>query len=57
MVEVTMTAVVGHLLSSDFQSQYRSWRNVAPVELFEAGILKQTTKVLLVQEGFYCRRP
>ncbi|GJJ71382.1 DNA topoisomerase III [Entomortierella parvispora] len=46
MVEVTMTAVVGHLQSLDFHSQYRSWLTVAPVELFEAGIQKHISKDL-----------
>jgi DNA topoisomerase-3 len=33
-----MTSVAGHLLSHDFESQYRSWRSCDPSALFEAQI-------------------
>ena len=33
-----MTSVAGHLLSHDFESQYRSWRSCEPKALFEARI-------------------
>lgn len=33
-----MTSVLGHLLSHDFDSQYRSWRSCEPSQLFEARI-------------------
>lgn len=36
--EVTMTSVAGHLLSHDFDSQYRNWRSCDPSALFEARI-------------------
>ena len=33
-----MTSVAGHLLSHDFESQYRSWKSCEPSTLFEARI-------------------
>ena len=36
--DVTMTSVAGHLLSHDFDSQYKSWRSCEPSALFEARI-------------------
>ncbi|KAK4541428.1 hypothetical protein LTR36_008029 [Oleoguttula mirabilis] len=35
---VTMTSVLGHLLSHDFDAQYKSWRSCDPSALFEAHI-------------------
>ncbi|CAG8656700.1 6260_t:CDS:10, partial [Acaulospora colombiana] len=43
-VRVTMTSVLGHLLSSDFSSEYRSWEKVSPLTLFDAPIEKFVTK-------------
>ncbi|CAG8705748.1 10050_t:CDS:10, partial [Acaulospora morrowiae] len=43
-VRVTMTAVLGHLLSSDFSSEYKLWDKVSPLTLFEAPIVKFVTK-------------
>ncbi|KAF3770002.1 hypothetical protein M406DRAFT_34535 [Cryphonectria parasitica EP155] len=37
--EVTMTAVLGHLTSTDFEDGFRNWRHPPPVALFNAPIL------------------
>ncbi|KAG0313479.1 DNA topoisomerase [Dissophora globulifera] len=50
MVQVVMTAVRGHLLSSDFPLRYKKWSGCAPVELFEAQVEKATSKDLLAVE-------
>ncbi|KAG0049671.1 DNA topoisomerase [Gryganskiella cystojenkinii] len=49
MIEVVMTAVLGHLLSSDFPSRY-GWRSCHPVELYDAEIVKQTSQHLQAVE-------
>ncbi|KAK5108740.1 hypothetical protein LTR62_007887 [Meristemomyces frigidus] len=36
--EVTMTSVLGHLVSRDFESRYNNWRACDPSALFEAPI-------------------
>ncbi|CAH1767113.1 3439_t:CDS:10 [Entrophospora sp. SA101] len=40
MVEVTMTAVSGHLMKYDFAPEYRKWDSCAPLVLFQAPIIK-----------------
>ncbi|KAI1297408.1 DNA topoisomerase [Mortierella claussenii] len=50
MAHVVMTAVRGHLLSTDFPQRYRKWYSCAPVELFEVDIEKSTSKDLLAVE-------
>lgn len=37
--DVTVTSVAGHLFSTDFPQQYRSWHSCTPAELFEARIV------------------
>ncbi|KAF2857658.1 prokaryotic type I DNA topoisomerase [Piedraia hortae CBS 480.64] len=37
--QVTMTAVSGHLLSRDFDSEYTNWNLCDPIALFEANII------------------
>ncbi|RHZ46274.1 hypothetical protein Glove_627g32 [Diversispora epigaea] len=44
MVDVTMTSVLGHLLASDFTSEYSSWDKVSPLTLFDAPIVKFVAK-------------
>ncbi|KAG0022004.1 DNA topoisomerase [Entomortierella chlamydospora] len=51
MAHVVMTAVRGHLQSSDFPQQYRKWSSCAPVELFEIEIEKSTSKDLISVEN------
>ncbi|OAX81090.1 hypothetical protein ACJ72_04572 [Emergomyces africanus] len=36
---VTMTSVLGHLTSLDFESQYRSWHACPPSQLFDAPVV------------------
>nr|POE88077.1 dna topoisomerase 3 [Quercus suber] len=36
--DVIMTSVLGHLISQDFDSQYKSWMSCDPISLFEANI-------------------
>ncbi|KAI9852659.1 MAG: DNA topoisomerase [Thelocarpon superellum] len=36
---VTMTSVIGHLISLDFESQYRGWKSCPPGRLFDAPIV------------------
>ncbi|KAJ1911822.1 DNA topoisomerase 3-alpha, partial [Tieghemiomyces parasiticus] len=38
--EVTVTSVAGHLMNIDFGPEYKSWKAVDPVLLFEAPIVK-----------------
>lgn len=40
-----MTAVRGHLTSLDFPQQYRKWYACAPVDLYEAPMVKSTSQV------------
>ena len=35
---VTMTSVLGHLTSQDFDPRYKSWKSCEPSQLFEATI-------------------
>ncbi|KAK1065262.1 DNA topoisomerase [Friedmanniomyces endolithicus] len=35
---VTMTSVLGHLLSHDFDARYKAWKSCDPSQLFEASI-------------------
>ncbi|KAF9207227.1 DNA topoisomerase [Haplosporangium sp. Z 27] len=51
MAHVVMTAVRGHLQSTDFPLRYRKWSSCAPVELFEAQIEKSTSKDLISVES------
>ncbi|KAF8983156.1 DNA topoisomerase [Entomortierella lignicola] len=51
MAHVVMTAVRGHLQSTDFPLRYRKWSGCAPVELFEAQIEKSTSKDLISVES------
>jgi DNA topoisomerase-3 len=37
--QVTMTSVVGHIMSSDFGKEYGSWSSSSPLALFEAPII------------------
>ena len=43
---MTMTSVLGHLMSLDFVEQYKSWRSCAPLELFDAPIRKTVSAEL-----------
>ena len=36
--DVTMTSVLGHLLSHDFEARYRAWESCDPGQLFDARI-------------------
>ncbi|KAJ3163200.1 DNA topoisomerase [Geranomyces michiganensis] len=42
--DVVMTAVLGHLMESDFLPEYKNWRNCDPIELFHAGIITDVHK-------------
>ncbi|KAF9979749.1 DNA topoisomerase, partial [Modicella reniformis] len=46
VAHVVMTAVRGHLLSTDFPLRYRKWASCAPVQLFELEIEKRTSEDL-----------
>lgn len=37
-VDFTVTAVAGHLMSSDFTEQHRKWNSCEPFALFDAPI-------------------
>ncbi|KAG0353951.1 DNA topoisomerase [Gamsiella multidivaricata] len=50
MTHVVMTAVRGHLMSTDFPTQYRKWGSCAPVQLFELQVEKATSKDLISVE-------
>ncbi|KAF9426863.1 DNA topoisomerase [Entomortierella beljakovae] len=50
IAHVVMTAVRGHLQGTDFHQNYRKWNSCAPVELFDAQIVKHTGKDLLSVE-------
>ncbi|KAF8940680.1 DNA topoisomerase, partial [Dissophora ornata] len=50
MAHVVMTAVRGHLFSTDFPQQYKKWSSCAPVQLFELQIEKATSKDLIAVE-------
>ncbi|RKP36084.1 DNA topoisomerase [Dimargaris cristalligena] len=39
--QVTVTSVAGHLMRIDFPPEYRSWRAVDPVALFQAPLVKE----------------
>lgn len=39
--KITVTALLGHLMSVDFPPRYRSWSSCNPVELFHANVEKQ----------------
>ncbi|KLJ05747.1 DNA topoisomerase III [Blastomyces silverae] len=41
---VTMTSVIGHLTSLDFDSQYRSWNSCPPGRLFDAPVIDSVAK-------------
>ncbi|OJD19705.1 hypothetical protein AJ78_00328 [Emergomyces pasteurianus Ep9510] len=41
---VTMTSVLGHLTSLDFESQYRSWHSCPPSQLFDAPVVDFVAK-------------
>lgn len=45
---VTMTSVIGHLTSLDFDQQYRKWNSCAPSQLFEAPIVSQVAQVRIL---------
>lgn len=36
--DITVTAVAGHLMSSNFQDSHKSWRSCDPFDLFHATI-------------------
>jgi DNA topoisomerase III len=36
---VTMTSVLGHLTSLDFESQYKGWKSCPPGQLFDAPVI------------------
>lgn len=40
---MTMTSVLGHLISHDFTTEYNDWKSVPPESLFEAPIQKYVT--------------
>lgn len=45
--DFTVTAVAGHLTSSDFDDQYRKWSSCDPRDLFDARIRTFVTQVRL----------
>lgn len=45
-VNFTVTAVAGHLTSSDFAETHRKWGSCEPFALFDAPIIHFVTKVL-----------
>jgi DNA topoisomerase-3 len=45
-VELTMTALVGHLMETDFTGEYRNWQSVPIASLFEAPIVKHVKPVI-----------
>ncbi|KAG0253466.1 DNA topoisomerase [Mortierella polycephala] len=50
MAHVVMTAVRGHLCSTDFPLKYRKWGSCAPAQLFELETEKTTSKELIEVE-------
>ncbi|KAJ3142408.1 DNA topoisomerase [Geranomyces variabilis] len=42
--DVVMTAVLGHLMESDFLPEYKNWRSCDPIELFHADIITDVHK-------------
>jgi DNA topoisomerase-3 len=44
-VDFTVTAVAGHLTSSDFTDQHRKWNSCDPFALFDAPITRFVSKV------------
>lgn len=59
--EVTMTSVLGHLVSQDFDSQYKNWNDCDPISLFEANIVtyvdtdKKPIADNIQQQARYCQ--
>lgn len=45
LCEVTMTAVVGHLTSVNFEPGYKNWKHPPPVTLFNARIVTSIADV------------
>ena len=43
--DFTVTAVAGHLTSSDFPDQYRKWGSCEPYELLDAPIIHFVSQV------------
>lgn len=50
-VDFTVTAVAGHLTSSDFTDQHRKWQSCDPFVLFDAPIRIFTSLVSPAIEG------
>lgn len=42
---VTMTSVIGHLTSLDFDQQYRQWKSCRPAQLFDAPVVEEVASV------------
>ena len=45
LCSMTMTSVLGHLISHDFPTEYNDWKSVPPENLFNAPINKFVTPV------------
>jgi len=45
---MVVTAVVGHLMNYDFPQEYQKWHSCQPLKLFEAPIVRNIYKVLLI---------
>ncbi|KAL1916274.1 uncharacterized protein VTP21DRAFT_5891 [Calcarisporiella thermophila] len=44
LVSMTMTSLLGHIMSRDFPSQYHRWESIPPVVLFEAPVEKRVSE-------------
>ena len=42
---MTMTALVGHLMETDFTREFQNWQSVPVAMLFEAQVVKQVREV------------
>lgn len=51
-VDFTVTAVAGHLTSTDFEDQYKKWYSCDPFALFDAPIKTFTSRVGLDSYAF-----
>ncbi|KND04904.1 uncharacterized protein SPPG_08857 [Spizellomyces punctatus DAOM BR117] len=44
--QIVMTALLGHLMESDFPAEYRNWKAVPPMGLFDATVIKSVREDL-----------
>ncbi|KAI9102732.1 DNA topoisomerase [Phlyctochytrium arcticum] len=42
--QVVMTALLGHIMETDFPQEYKNWQSMPPMSLFEANIVKSVKK-------------